>query len=255
MNYDFSAFSGHWPYRFLRRSGISEQLREYEALGFSGGCMSSLDAIFYNDPWEADGPMLQALSGTGWKLAMCVNPQLPWTEQAVRHAHGLGVRHLRLYPGIHHYPLDSAAELCRLAEELHMAILITGRMEDERLCYLLNQHSVSAEACIALAAQFPNVPFLLSGFYLNELMGCCSVPDNLWTDTSGLCHGLNPVQELIKGGFPDEKILFGSLSPLQCLHSHLLNLPREHQTDILSTNPRRFLEVCHDRLRETSHTF
>lgn len=248
MNYDFSAFSGHWPYRFLRRSGASEQLREYEAIGFSGGCMSSLDAIFYNDPWEADGPLLRALSGTGWALAMCVNPRLPWTEQAVRHARSLGVMHLRLYPGIHHYPLDSAAELCRLADELRMTVIITGRMEDPRLCYLLDQRPVSGSECLALAARFPGVSFLLTGFYLSELMGCCPVPDNLWTDTSGLCHGLYPVQELIGGGFPPEKILFGSLSPLQCLHSHLLNLPENYKTNILSTNPKRFLEVNHDRL-------
>lgn len=247
MNYDFSAFSGHWPYRYLRRSTVSEQLTEYERLRFSGGCMSSLDGIFYNDPWEADAPLLRALSGTGWKLAMCVNPSLPWTEQTVRHAHSLGVRHLRLYPGIHRYPIHAAAEVCALADALHMPVIITGRMEDERLCYLLNQRPVSAKECIALAAQFPNVTFLLSGFYLSELTGL-SIPQNLWTDTSGLCHGLHPVQALIESGFPPEKILFGSMSPLQCLHSHLLNLPEDRKTDILSSNPKHILEVNHDRL-------
>ena len=246
MNYDVSAFSGHWPYRHLRRSTISEQLAEYERLRFSGGCMSSLDAIFYNDPWEADEPQLRALSGTGWKLAMCVNPLLPWTEPAVRHAHGLGVRHLRLYPGIHRYSIHAAAEVCALAEELNMTVIITGRLEDERLYYLLDQRPVSIADCIALAAQFPNVPFLLSGFYLSELTGL-SIPQNLWIDTSGLCHGLCPVQALIEGGFPPEKILFGSLSPLQCLHSHLLNLPEDRKSDILSTNSKHFLEVNHDR--------
>lgn len=247
MNYDFSAFSGHWPYRYLRRSTVSEQLAEYERLGFSGGCMSSLDAIFYNDPWEADAPLLSALSGTGWKLSMCVNPLLPWAEQALRHAHSLGVRHLRLYPGIHRYPVHAAAEVCALAEELHMAVIITGRMEDARLCYLLDQRPVSAEDCTALAAQFPNVPFLLSGFNLSELTAL-STAQNLWTDTSGLCHGLYPVEVLIGGGFPVDKILFGSMSPLQCLQSHLLNLPEDHKTHILSTNPKGFLEVNHDRL-------
>lgn len=246
MNYDFSAFSGHWPYRYLRGSGVSEQLAEYQQLGFSGGCMSSLDAIFYNDPWEADGPLLKALDGTGWELAMCVNPILPFTEQSIRRAHSLGVRHIRLYPGIHCYPIDFATEVCKLAEELNMSVIITGRMEDERLCYLLDQHSVSAEGCIALAAQFSNVPFLLSGFYLSELM-TLSFQQNLWTDTSGLRHGMDPVQTLTEGGFHLEKILFGSMSPLQCLHSNLLNLPKNKKTNILSINPKTFLEVTNDR--------
>lgn len=246
MNYDFSAFSGHWPYRFLRGSGVSEQLTEYEQLGFSGGCMSSLDAIFYNDPWEADGPLLKALDGTGWELAMCVNPVFPWAELSIRRAYRLGVRYIRLYPGLHHYPIHSAVEVCKLAEELNMAVIITGRMEDERLCYLLDQHPVSVEDCIVLAAQFSNVPFLLSGFYLSELM-TLTIPHNVWTDTSGFRHGMDPVHELTEGGFPLEKILFGSMSPLQCLHSNLLNLPGNGKNDILSINPKTFLEETNDR--------
>lgn len=248
MSYDFSAFSGHWPYRHLRRSAVSEQLTEYEQLGFSGGCMSSLDAIFYNDPWEADESLLYAMSGTGWALAMCVNPMLPWTEHSIRHAHSLGVRHMRLYPGIHHYPIHSATEVCELAEELNMAVIITGRMEDARLCYLLNQQNVNTEDCFTLARQHPMTTFLLSGFYGSELSGHGMVPDNLWTDTAGLCHGLHPVQTLIETGFPLDKILFGSLSPLQCLHSHLLNLPENCKTNILSINPKTFWEVTNDRL-------
>lgn len=248
MNYDFSAFSGHWPYRFLRGSSVTEQLAEYKQLGFSRGCMSSLNAIFYNDPWEADGPLLKVLSGTGWKLAMCVNPRLPWTEQSIRHAHSLGVRHMRLYPGIHRYPLGTADEICRLAEQLQMTVIITGRMEDPRLCYLLDQQSVCAADCFTLAQQHPMTKFLLTGFYGGEISGHGAVPENLWTDTSGLCHGLHPVQTLIEAGFPSDKILFGSLSPLQCLHSHLLNLPEFNKTDILSTNPKRFLEMKYDKL-------
>lgn len=248
MNYDFSAFTGHWPFRRLGRSSLPELLADYKKHGISGGILSSLDAVFYNDPWEADGPLLDALAGSPWELAMCVNPRLPWAEAAIRNAHSLGVRHLRLYPGIHHYPLQEAADICPLAAELNMTVIITGRMEDERLCYLLEQQPVSPGACVALARRFPDTRFLLTYFYLSELLCCGSVPKNLWTDTSGLCHGLHPIQNLMEGGFPSDQIVFGSLTPLQCLESHLLNLPDTHKSNILSANPTRFLEVHHDRL-------
>lgn len=254
MNYDFSAFSGQWPYRLLRGSGVTDMLAEHRQLGISGGCMSSLNAIFYNDPWEADGPLLKALSGTGWELAMCVNPMLPWAEQSVRGARSLGVRHIRLYPGIHHYALDAASGVCRLAEQLQMTVMIVGRMEDPRLCYLLDQQSVRAADCFTVARQHPMARFLLVGFYGSELSACGATPGNLWTDTSGLCHGLYPVQTLTEAGFPPDRILFGSLSPLQCLHSHLLNLPERDKTDILSGNAERFLRENYDGLGKTPST-
>lgn len=43
-----------------------------------------------------------------------------------------------------------------------------------------------------------------------------------------------------------ERILFGSMSPLQCLHSHLMNLPENQKTQILSINPKNFLEETND---------
>lgn len=248
MNYDVSAFSGHWPFRHLRRSSLPELLDESAQLGISGGWMSSLDAIFYNDPWEADELLLDALTGTGWKLAMCANPRLPWMEDTVCHAGRLGVRCLRLYPGIHRYRPQEAESLCRLAGELGMCVILTGRMEDERLCYLLEQQRVRVDECAELAKEFPDVPFLLSGFYLSELSCPEAIADNLWTDTAGLCHGLEPIRALIESGYPRERIVFGSLAPLQSVHSHLLNIPREEQTAILSANPKRLLEVTHDRL-------
>lgn len=242
MNYDLSAFCGHWPFRRLRRASLDGRLEEYACLGFSGGCMSSLDAIFYNDPWEADEPLLNMLAGTGWHPAICVNPCIPWWELAVEEAHRLGARHLRLYPGIHRYGAESAEPVFRLAEKLGMAVIVTARMEDDRLCYLLEQQPVRLEDYTALCRVSPRVPVLFSGFYIEELTKLENVPPNLWADTAGLCHGLRPVEELTGSGFPAWRLVFGSLSPLQCVHSHVLNLPKAEADAILSHNPKLFLE-------------
>lgn len=244
MNYDFSTFSGHWPFRRIRNHDLSRQLSMCGGLGISGGVMSSLEAIFYNDPWEADLPLLEALP-EHWQLAMCVNPSLPRTEAAVEDAHSRGVRFLRLYPCIHDYPLDDAClhRVCAPAARLGMTVILTARMEDDRLCYLLRQRPVPIDDCLALARKYPGTRFLLSGFYLAELTQALPLPENLWADTAGLCHGLDPVTTLIDAGFPAEKLVFGSFSPLQCADSHLLNLPGNRAETILSQNGQSLLEV------------
>ncbi len=242
MNYDLSAFCGHWPFRKLRLASLDEQLAEFARLGISGGCMSSLDAIFYNDPWEADEPLCHALAGTAWHPAICVNPRLPWWELGVEKAYALGVRRLRLYPGIHRYGAESAESVFRLAEKLGTALIITARMEDDRLCYLLEQQPVCLEDYAALCWAYPRVPALFSGFYGGELAELKDPPPNLWADTAGLCHGLWPIEKLTEQGFPLQRLVFGSMSPLQCVQSHLLNQPKSAADAILSYNPKLFLE-------------
>ena len=77
MYLDAAAFCGHWPYYYLREGNLPQVLEKLKAYGIEGGLMSSLDACFYNDPWEADGLLTEALQGTTWGVAMSVNPNLP----------------------------------------------------------------------------------------------------------------------------------------------------------------------------------
>ena len=226
MRYDFAAYTGHWPFRRLRQGALSQVLEKYKKAGFSGGCISSLEAIFYNDPWEADGLLLDALQGTGWELALCVDPTLPWWEQRLREAREKGVRFVRLYPGIHGYDIRDTEPLWKVAEELGVTLLITARLEDERLCRLLDQGCVPIEDCAAMAERFPQVRTVLSGFYRQELHALTTWTDNLWADTCGLRHG--PLEKHY------DRIVFGSGFPLHCLESHLLNLPEAASAKILS---------------------
>lgn len=233
MRYDFTAFTGHWPFRHLRQGALEAVLEKYREAGFSGGVISSLEAIFYNDPWEADGPLLERLRGTGWELAMCLDFRLPRWEDRMSEARSMGIRFVRLYPGIHGYSILDTAPLWKVAEELGMTILITARLEDERLCRLLDQGQVPLMDCAAMAWRFPRVPAVVSGFYLGELRSLTSWPENLWTDTTGLRHG--PLMDHW------DRMVFGSGFPLNCMESHLLNLPEPARQLALETNPRILL--------------
>lgn len=240
MNYDVSVLTGHWPFRYLRESDLKQQTARYARCGITGGCISSLDAIFYNDPWEADKKLWEQTKDTPWELSMCVNPILPWTERKVCDAYQIGIRHIRLYPGIHQYPLAEANGIVELAGNLGMTVTITGRLEDGRLSYLLQQQDVSVHDCLVLAEQNSHTRIMLSGFYIHELRAIDKQFQNLYVDTAGLCHGLDPVQVLLQY-IPMDRILFGSLYSLQCLESHLLNLPEQYKEHILSQNAEIFM--------------
>lgn len=232
MNYDMAAFMGHWPFRRLRGGGFPA--------GFGGGLVSSLDAIFYNDPREGDEPLFRELAATGWHLAVCADPALPWMPGAVAASKAPAIR---LYPCIHPFTRRQLFEVLDAAAG--KAVLVTARLEDDRLCHLLTQRRVEAAFWLETAKAYPGIPFLLSGFYLEELLALGTVPENVWMDTAGLCHGLDPVGRLAEK-FPAERIVFGSMYPLQCAESHILNLPEKLKERILRENPEHFMEmICH----------
>lgn len=64
MYLDAAAFCGHWPYYRLRNASLEQMLEQYRAANIDGGLMSSLDAVFYQDPWEADEQLVAALAMT-----------------------------------------------------------------------------------------------------------------------------------------------------------------------------------------------
>ena len=50
MYLDAAAFCGHWPYYYLRDGQLPQVVEMLKKSDINGGLMSSLDAIFYNDP-------------------------------------------------------------------------------------------------------------------------------------------------------------------------------------------------------------
>ena len=243
MNADLCAFAGNWPFRRLRRGSLEDVLADHAARGITGGLMSSLDAISYNDPWEANGPLLAALSGTGWRLAMAADPTLPRCGARLERGVRAGAAAVRLYPGVHGYGLDSpcVSDLLRAAEDMRLPVLITVQLEDPRLEYLLRQRPVDTALLPELAARHPRAALVAS---------CCprallpeAGPENLWADTAGLGQALFPLEDL---PFPAERLLFGSCAPLQCLDSALLDIPPERREQILALGPERFWRRIHD---------
>lgn len=241
MYFDAAAFCGHWPYHHVRNSGVEQMLERYHAAGIDSGLMSSLDAVFYQDPWEADGQLVAALAGSNWRAALSVNPMMPWAEQLLTQGKHAGAAAVRLYPCVHDYAEDDprVVALCRLAGELGLPVVITNRMLDPRICYLLNQREPETARISNLVRLCENTRFLVSNCVSKEMQELSPLTDNLWLDTAGLRQDF--FLETQQNIAPD-RFLFGSFAPLQCMHSSLCLIPEELRQQLLCDNIRAFLE-------------
>ena len=65
-NIDINCLVGHWPYRKLYKNTFEEVQKIHKANGISSGYVSSLDSIFYNDPFEGDEDLHEILKGTSY---------------------------------------------------------------------------------------------------------------------------------------------------------------------------------------------
>lgn len=235
MYFDVAAFCGHWPYYYLRDGQLEQVLEKLKTADIDGGFMSSLDTIFYNDPWEADGRLVEALAGTNWRVAMCINPVLPWAEALLRQGKAAGVGAVRLYPCVHGYKEDDerAVAICRLAGELALPVMVTMRVEDVRMTYLMKEEDPNPECIRNLIAQCENTKFILSNCMVHQVEELLPLPQNVWFDVAGF-----------KGEFfleaqqsiPQDRILFGSFAPLQALSSVLLSVPEGLKPVIMQKN-------------------
>lgn len=235
MYFDAAAFCGHWPYYDLRDSALPQVLEKMKNEGIEGGFMSSLNAIFYNDPWEADENLIKALEGTAWRAAMCVNPKLPWAQSLLRQGKEAGAGAVRLYPCIHDYAEDDpcAVSLCRLAGELELPVIVTLRAEDVRMSYLLKQEDPDLQRVRNLVTRCEGTSFILSNCLTHQVSELLPLPGNVWFDTAGFKGDFFMEQQsMIDPG----RILFGSFAPLQCLSSALFCLPESSKSAIMCEN-------------------
>lgn len=235
MCFDAAAFCGHWPYYYLRDGQLSQVRQKLWQGDIDGGLISSLDAIFYNDPWEADGMLLEELAGTNWRLAMCINPMLPWAESLLRKGKAAGAYAVRLYPCVHGYKEDDerAIAICRLAGQLEMPVIVTMRIEDIRMTYLMKEEDPDCVCIRNLVTQCEGTNFILSNCMTHQVGELLPLPRNVWFDTAGFKGEfyLEQQQEIAQ-----DRILFGSFAPLQCLTSALLCVPDAKKQAIMQEN-------------------
>ena len=241
---DFNCYCGNWPFFRIRYNTISKLSQLHSRCGIAGGFVSSCEAIFYQDPYEAELQLAQELKGTAYMHAMVLNPMLPGWQDDLRSAvKDLNIKAVRLMPGFHNYSmLDPVLDdVCHLLLQYQLPLILTLRIRDERTNWMFHPKSVPVDDVAAFLDCHKTVPTLLACARKSEILKLqmqFAGRNNLFTDISGFKDSNFAVNEVLDG-IGGEHIVYGSSAPLLELQSTTItleraNLPESVRNDIFS---------------------
>lgn len=228
--YDVCGFIGNWAFRKIHKNTMNALVEVHKKDDVAGGLVGCLESVFYNDPYESDADAAKLVNAVpGYRFAMTCNPMLPGAmEDLSRGKRELNAAAVRLYPSYHGYAPDDeeVVAFCREAGRVGLKVIVTSRMEDERIDYLLQQKVQPAMKVLELATRCPDTKFLISGAYNTEILTIAeqvnSTP-NIWVDTACFKHNLFIYDVLLEKVSAD-KVVFGAGFPLYTFKSQQLNL-------------------------------
>lgn len=224
---DYDCFVGGWPFHKVRRNTLEDLMTLHHENGIESGYVSSTDAIFYNDPYEADKELSGILEGSNYHHVITMNPTLPGTLVDLSHAlKEFKVAGVRLLPGFHGYSLqdECVQTLCEEMARQKLPLFLTLRLEDERCTYLFHPQPVELADVQTFIEKNKELAIVLCNMQLHEftqLKDCIKDSDHVVCDSCGLKDGLFPFEEIENLGLM-KKMVYGSLAPLFCLKSSLL---------------------------------
>ena len=157
---DLNCFVGTWPFHYVRNRTFADIRRLHEANGIDYAYISSTEAIFYQDPYEADVRLAQELKGSAYQHVVTLNPMMPGSvDTLLREIEEFPVAGVRILPGIHDYPLLNAKldAVYEVMCEHHLPLFLTLRMEDARITYLMQPQDIPLWDLSMFAAKYPNI--------------------------------------------------------------------------------------------------
>lgn len=226
---DVNCLIGHYPFRKIRKNTFDDLRSLHASHEIDGGFVASLESVFYNDPLEGDKDLYRVLKGSAYQLVGTINPMLPaFLEDLDVCVNELGAKAIRIYPTYHGYGLDHAdcLRLCAALQARNIPLFICGRLEDERLEYIIMPKTMEIAKIAAITAAYPALKIVLLSFRREELcdiLPTIAADGNLYFDASGLKNNLFAIDRTLEG-FGGKKLLFGSQWPLYCFTSTWLKV-------------------------------
>lgn len=225
---DFNCYIGEWPFARIKYSTFSHLREQHEKNGIASGWVSSIHSIFYNDPYQSEKDLSEALKGSGYKQIVTVNPALSTAvltlERCIEEFDVCGVR---LHPGYHGYSIVSelVEPVIKVAQRHGLPVFITSRMQDERFTYLMNAVPVPVDDARIFVEKYRNIKTVLSFFKLPDAAALAELvyaADNVFFDTTGFVgNTMEPSDRIL---MVTEKSVYGSGFPLQTVNCGTMKL-------------------------------
>ena len=261
MRLDCNALVGNWPFRKIRDNTIEKIEKKHLSFGIEGGFVSSSDAVFYNDPMEADLDLAKALEGKpNYRHVITVNPALPGACANIKRAlHELSPAGVRIYPNFHDFELHSPEleAVCDILREHKLPLFLTMRMDDPRAEYMLYSRTVDVWDVIGFIQRHRDFPIVICNARIGEvniLKQAITVQDNVCVDICGFKESEEGIEQLCAEGM-DKYIVYGSNAPIFAFYStaflmEKLGISEESRERIMSG--RSFLEIIEGKYRPSA---
>jgi len=216
---DFNCLSGNWPFHKIRYNTV-EKIRElHNRVGIEGGFISSCEAIFYQEPYEAEKSLAKELKGTPYMQALVLNPTLPgWKDDLDRAVSELSIKAVRLLPGFHNYLLTDPVmdEVANALRTYKLPLIITLRIEDERCTWMFHPKAVDMNDVIAFLEKNEDIITIVANIRFHQLDALeeqFNKRFNLFVDISGFKDGLFTMEKAYQSSARDH-LIYGSMAPL-----------------------------------------
>ncbi|MFP4382746.1 MAG: amidohydrolase family protein [Spirochaetia bacterium] len=216
MIIDFNVTAGTWPFRPVPDCSPADLETRLRNEGISTALVSSAEAVLNTDPEPANSALLQDVKHTRLlRYLPVLNLSLP-TWPAVLREYLLipETAGVKLHPSYHGWKLTGPEiqDLASIMEKTGKPLVISARMEDERLHYFrMKVPPEPADPLRDLADRFPELNIIILNLYLAEIKELSGSPSNLYTDIA-FAETLYTLENVLTW-FPADQVLFGSHTP------------------------------------------
>lgn len=242
---DVNAYLGEYPFRPILYRSAQELVEQMKRYRISQAWVSSIRAIFEDDPRESNRELLNELARyPQLKPVAVINPAMANWRRAFEEAVRSGIHAIKLHPNYHRYALSSsrASELLNEAGRVEMPVIIQLRIQDERTqnpAMIVGDSDV--DRAIEAAKDAPRTKVILGGVKWSELVRIASAvrsSPNLWIDISSL-ERVDELREAVKM-VGSEKLLFGTHAPFYYIASavfkvEMSNISEAKRMEILTS--------------------
>jgi hypothetical protein len=226
---DVNACLGRYPFRSLPYSTASELAELAKKHGISSVWVSSIEAIFEEDPRRWNERLLKETSRyPNLRPVAVINPAMANWRKAFDKTIRSEACAIKLHPNYHRYRLSSqrARDLLREAGSAGMPVIVQLRVQDERTQNpVMVVRDLDVKEVIEAAKGMRETKVIIGGIKWAELVTVASdirALRNLWVDISLLerMNGLKSAVEMVGA----DKLLFGTHAPFCHIISAVLKV-------------------------------
>ncbi len=222
---DVSGFLGRWPFRTIPRSGVDDLRALADKLGIERVVVSSFENLFLENAFDAARETARLTHEDDLLVHFpMVHAAFPGVlEDLLRLHEDFPFRGIRILSNYHDYSLDDPLVdgLLSWTQAKGIVVQVFRRIADERLHYILKVPAVPEDEMVRLALRHPHQRFIFSAVNYAEIgsiAGSIDMAPHVWFDVSR-CRGPEGWPERLVADIPAERLVFGSLWPLQVLRS------------------------------------